>query len=449
MFDQFVLPLLVVLKQTWRRLLIYKTLIFLNPSFVLKRLIWPRSGPRFPDSLAPSYYSALILNEKASSPTAWALEKMAPVPPPGLPRVVVYFQSHHNPDGSSISVLPLIQQPGIRLTHLMLAAFHINRKPDPSQIITLNDNVPSHPSFDNIWREIKVLQQAGVKVLGMLGGAAKGAFAKDTLDSEDEAVFERYYGAVRDMVRERGLDGLDLDVEEPFSLGGVVKLIDRLRADFGKDFVITLAPVAPAMLDVRRNLSGFDYEALEVMRGRDIAFYNCQFCKLLTVLPTQCEAGTNDFNELLLTTSSDCGWGDCSNPILYEMILMHGWAPEKIVVGLVTNPANGSGFIPFNVLATVIPLMVGQHKKFGGVMGWEYFNSLPGGREKPWEWAQWMTRVMGADQTMLPEVIMPVGKIEAPATEEKVVEVDADDDGKADAPLPEAFEYHSDGLVED
>ncbi|KAJ4423470.1 hypothetical protein N0V82_001794 [Gnomoniopsis sp. IMI 355080] len=347
---------------------------------------------------------------------------MVPVPSPGLPRVVVYFQSHHNPDGSPISILPLIQEPDIRLTHLMLAAFHINRKPDPTQIITLNDNVPSHPSFDNIWREIKVLQQAGVKVLGMLGGAAKGAFAKETLDSEDDAVFERYYGAVRDMVRERGLDGLDLDVEEPFSLGGVIKLIDRLRADFGKDFVITLAPVAPAMLDARRNLSGFDYEALEVMRGRDIAFYNCQFY---------------------------CGWGDCSNPILYEMILMHGWAPEKIVVGLVTNPANGSGFIPFNVLATVIPLMVGQHKRFGGVMGWEYFNSLPGGRERPWEWAQWMTRVMGADRTMLPEVIAPVGKIEEAPPVEKVGAVDADEDGKEEAPLPEAFEYHSEGLLED
>ncbi|KAJ4389236.1 hypothetical protein N0V93_006700 [Gnomoniopsis smithogilvyi] len=420
MLDQL-LPLLVFLKQTWRRLLIYKTLLFLNPSFVLKRLIWPRSQPRFPDSFAPSH--GALIAEKASPPGPVSVsEKMAPVPTPGLPRVVVYFQSHHNPDGSPVSILPLIQQPGIRLTHLMLAAFHINRKPDPSQIITLNDNVPAHPSFDNIWREIKVLQQAGVKVLGMLGGAAKGAFAKETLDSEDDAVFELYYGAVRDMVRERGLDGLDLDVEEPFSLGGVIKLIDRLRADFGKDFVITLAPVAPAMLDVRRNLSGFDYEALEVMRGRDIAFYNCQFY---------------------------CGWGDCSNPVLYEMILMHGWAPEKIVVGLVTNPANGSGFIPFNVLATVIPLMVGQHKKFGGVMGWEYFNSLPGGRERPWEWAQWMTRVMGADQTMLPEVIAPVGKIEAPPAEEKVVEVDADEDGKGEAPLPEAFEYHSEGLAED
>lgn len=135
--------------------------------------------------------------------------------------------------------------------------------------------------------------------------------------------------------------------------------------------------------------------------------------------------------------------------MLYEMMLMKGWPPEKVVVGLVTNPANGSGFIPFDVLATVIPLMVGQHKKFGGIMGWEYFNSLPGGRERPWEWAQWMTRIMGADQILLPEVITPVGKIEAlPVENEKIVEIDADEEGKTEAPLPAAFDYHSDGLDE-
>lgn len=286
MFDQL-LPLLVVLKQTWRRVLIYKTLLSLHPFFVLKRLLWPRSQPRFPDSLAPSH-RGLLINEKTSPPASTSpsrsSEKMAPLPPPGLPRIVVYFQSHHHPDGTPISLLPLLHEPGIRLTHLMLAAFHINRKPDPAHIITLNDHVPSHPSFDALWRDVRTLQLAGIKVLGMLGGAAKGAFALDTLDSDDPAVFERYYGAVRDMVRARALDGLDLDVEEPFRLAGVVRLIDRLRADFGPGFVITLAPVAPAMLDVRRNLSGFDYEALEVMRGRDIAFYNCQFCEFARAL---------------------------------------------------------------------------------------------------------------------------------------------------------------------
>lgn len=290
MSDQL-LPLLVFLKQTWRRILIFKTLLFLNPSFVLKRLIWPHSQPRFlPDDLAQSHHAAAsALNEKSpllSPPpppttlTTFQESKMPPLPTPGLPRLVIYYQSHHHPDGSLISPLPLIDPSNkIRLTHLMLAAFHINRQPDPSKIITLNDNLPSHPSFTALWRDIAVLQRAGVKVLGMLGGAARGAFAPETLDSPDAATFERYYGAVRDVVRERALDGLDLDVEEKFSLAGVVRLIDRLREDFGPGFVITLAPVAPALLDVRRNLSGFDYEALEVMRGRDIAFYNCQFCE--------------------------------------------------------------------------------------------------------------------------------------------------------------------------
>lgn len=208
---------------------------------------------------------------------------MAPVPPPGLPRVIVYYQTHHHPDGSPISVLPLIQKPDVRLTHLNLAALHVNQKDDPSQIITLNDHPPSHPSFASLWAELRVLQAAGVKVLGMLGGAARGTFCRETLDSDDPRTFERYYAALRDVVRERGLDGLDLDVEEHMSLAGVVRLIDRLRADFGRGFLVTLAPVAPALLDARRNLSGFDYEALEVMRGRDIAFYNCQFCEHLNL----------------------------------------------------------------------------------------------------------------------------------------------------------------------
>lgn len=421
--------LLVPLIQKWRLLLVYKTLFFLDPLFVLKRILLPSRS-----------------RSCSSTPLVVGAATMAPVASAGLPRIIVYYQTHHHRrdgplGGQPISILPLIERrPAIRLTHLNLAALHINQKPDPSQIITLNDHVPSHPSFDTLWREVAALQAAGVKVLGMLGGAARGTFCKDTLDSDDDAVFERYYRALRDVVRHRRLDGLDLDVEEPMTLAGIVRLIDRLRVDFGKDFLITLAPVAPALLDVRRNLSGFDYEALEVMRGRDIAWYNCQFY---------------------------CGWGDCSNPILYEMMLMKGWAPEKVVVGLVTNPANGSGFIPFDVLATVLPLMVGQHhRRFGGVMGWEYFNSLPGGRERPWEWAEWMTRMLGPERTMAPDVIVPVGKVEAPAAvssttpeegqvlakeDVEVVELAEGREGEKgrEAPLPEEFEYHSDGIVDE
>ncbi|KAJ4306426.1 hypothetical protein N0V88_001227 [Collariella sp. IMI 366227] len=160
--------------------------------------------------------------------------------------------------------------------------------------------------------ELRILQASGIKVLGMLGGAAPGTFTR--LDTDDPTVFSAYYTPLAHLIRERALDGLDLDVEEPMSLRGIIQLIDRLRSDFGPDFLITLAPVAAALLRAEHNLSGFDYEALEVLRGGEIAWYNAQFY---------------------------CGWGDCSNPAMYEMLLVKGWAAERIVVGLVTNPKNG------------------------------------------------------------------------------------------------------------
>ena len=88
------------------------------------------------------------------------------------------------------------------------------------------------------------MQDIGVKVLGMLGGAAQGSFQR--LDRSD-GEFEAYYVPLRDMVRRHNLDGLDLDVEEPMSLNGIIRLIDRLKTDFGPEFLITLAPVATAL----------------------------------------------------------------------------------------------------------------------------------------------------------------------------------------------------------
>ncbi|KAJ0126629.1 Uncharacterized protein HZ326_30270 [Fusarium oxysporum f. sp. albedinis] len=43
------------------------------------------------------------------------------------------------------------------------------------------------------------------------------------------------------------------------SLFGIIRPIDNLRADFGLDFISTLAPVADAMLHPLTNLSGLDY----------------------------------------------------------------------------------------------------------------------------------------------------------------------------------------------
>ncbi|KAK3945171.1 class III chitinase [Diplogelasinospora grovesii] len=348
------------------------------------------------------------------------------MPPVLITSIITYYQTHHDSvSGKHISVLPLVQQPGISLTHLIVAAIHVNEDP---RNITLNDHHPSHARFQTLWAELRILQATGIKVLGMVGGAAKGSFARLDVSNPDDRSqldrFETYYQPLHTLIKERGLDGLDLDVEEPMSLGGVVFLIDRLRRDFGPGFIITLAPVAAALLNPRHNLSGFDYEALEVMRGGEIAWYNAQFY---------------------------CGWGDCSNPVMYEMILMKGWPAEKVVVGLVTNPENGDGWVPWSMISSVLPLLVGRHARFGGVMGWEYFNSLPGGRERPWEWAGLMSgwlRGRGHEQKDMDMTELLGGKT---GLSTGVVVVVADEDGEADEvlPVPRGFEYYSDGIEED
>ncbi|KAI1178410.1 alkaline phosphatase [Nemania sp. FL0916] len=332
---------------------------------------------------------------------------MQSVPSGPLPRLVLYHQTTHHPDGSLCSILPLLTQPGISLTHIIVAAIHINEDPDA---LTLNDHPPSDPRFATTWAELRIAQASGITVMGMLGGAAKGSYAR--LD-RDVATFERYYAPVYDLIRERGLGGLDLDVEEHMSLTGIVRLIDRLRADFGPDFIITLAPVAAAFLDARANLSGFDYTALEAMRGNQIAWYNAQF-----------------YN----------GWGDASNPVMYEMCVARGWVPQKIVVGLITNPENGGGFVPFEILGTNIRLLRSRFSGFGGIMGWEYFNGRPGGRERPWEWAREMTKILAVpNPTAQPAV-------QVPPVNQLSTEVDRDDEEDVEPPLPVTFEYDSEEL---
>lgn len=77
----------------------------------------------------------------------------------------------------------------------------------------------------------------------MLRGAHQGSFK--ALD-EDTNSFNAYYEGLREMIVRTGFHDLDLAVEEEMSLGGIIRLVDRLKSDFGYHFIITLAPVAAA-----------------------------------------------------------------------------------------------------------------------------------------------------------------------------------------------------------
>lgn len=294
---------------------------------------------------------------------------MPPLPRAGIPsqrRIVLYHQTIVPRERGYVPMLPLLEN-HTGATHVILAAFHINGQPGN---ITLNNDPPDSPIYNSLWEEVPLIQRSGVKVMGMLGGAAAGSYKR--LDGLQEE-FEAYYAPLLAIIRRYGLDGLDLDVEEAMSLEGIIRLIDQLKADLGDGFIITLAPVAAALVGLG-NLSGFNYRELESSRGSKISWYNAQF-----------------YN----------GWGHAQDPRIYAAIIASGWPASKVVMGLLTNPGNGSqGWVSSEDIGPVLAFLTLQFPDFGGVMGWEYFNSLPGGLEEPWQWAAEMSLSMGMERVL-------------------------------------------------
>lgn len=159
---------------------------------------------------------------------------------------------------------------------------------------------------------------------------------------------------------------MDLDVEQDTSMETIVHLITRLKQDFGRDFIITLAPVASALTE-GGNLSGFDYIQLENTTGSEISWYNAQFYS---------------------------GFGSIFPDDQYISIVNFGLDPNRLVATTLTNPANGDGYVSAdNVVTSVKELAAKYGFNFGGVAGWEYFNSLPNSTE-PWKWATLMSSSM-------------------------------------------------------
>lgn len=283
-------------------------------------------------------------------------------------RVVVYYQTtnFNSSETSHISLLPLIESQPVPVTNVLIAAIHIV---DEDNGIRLNDFPPEATIFDEVWSDVAQLQAKGVTVTGMVGGAAKGSFER--LDGDDEQ-FEKYYGPLHDMVGQYNLQGLDLDVEETMSLEGIIRLIDRLKSDFGDDFIISLSPVASALQKGGGNLSGFSYFSLEEQRGDMIDFYNGQFY---------------------------FGWGNANSASDYQDIIDSGFPAEKVVMGLLTSEENGSGFVALDTVAGVLEELTAEYPKFGGIAGWEYFNSKPGGEAAPSDWAIFMAENLASTNT--------------------------------------------------
>jgi chitinase len=286
---------------------------------------------------------------------ALTVSTASPASAAGGKRVVVYYQTQYN-NGVYVSPKPLTDN-NTGVTDLIVGAIHLNA--DGS--VHLNDDPPGAAKFTQMWADVAAMQSRGVHALGMVGGAAQGSFQR--LDTQ----FDTYYPKLRNVVSTYHLNGLDLDVEESMSLAGIERLIDRLHADFGASFIVTLAPVAPA-LSGGGNLSGFSYDRLYADRSGSIAWFNAQFY---------------------------CGWGSLSSTSNYDAIVNHRVVPaSKVVAGTLTNPANCSGYVDITTVQKTLRSLVAKYPAFGGVAGWEYFNSNPGGTAAPWQWAAAMKSAM-------------------------------------------------------
>jgi hypothetical protein len=315
----------------------------------------------------PSLLSLLALTSTIPSlqaaPTDNEIAKRKTVKRQTIPRLSMYVQTFHDTSGNPLSLLPLLKQK-TRVTHVILASLHLN---DPPGNIHLNDNPPNASMFDHVWSDVKVLQQNGIKVMAMLGGAAQGSYQRL---SGTDAQFNSYYEPLlQNVIKQYNLDGLDLDIEEYVDVSVPLRLLNRLYTDTSPKFLLTMAPVASALASpTGGDLSGFSYFDLDsqaVVPGTTnklLAWYNAQFYS---------------------------GFGDPSTPAGYQSIIDAGWAPARVAMAVLDSAHDGNGFVPLATLAVSLKQLRALYPAFGGLSAWEYFDAgSSDGLAAPWLWAK-------------------------------------------------------------
>lgn len=88
------------------------------------------------------------------------------------PRLVMYVQTFTTKDNKPLSLLPLLEQQ-TRVTNVILASVHLHSTPGE---IRLNDDPFDAQKYEQVWKEVAILQKAGIKVSMLLGGAARGTY---------------------------------------------------------------------------------------------------------------------------------------------------------------------------------------------------------------------------------------------------------------------------------
>ena len=242
------------------------------------------------------------------------------------------------------------------LTHIndidviILASIHFGTNSDKTPYIHLNNNDPSDKIFYPVWKDINKASSQDTTILLMMGGAG-GAY--ELLFKN----FNTYYPLLKKIIKDnKCIKGIDLDIEEEVDINNVKKLINILIKDFGKDFIITMAPVSTSLLYDSGSLGGFSYKELyKSEEGKYIKWFN-----------TQCY-GT-------------------FNKETFDNIIKNGYPSDKIVMGMISFDFNRNNF---NEALTTIKNIKKEYPNFAGVFDWEYINAPPDTND-PSQWAKLM-----------------------------------------------------------
>lgn len=245
-------------------------------------------------------------------------------------RVIYYYQTF-------VGLRKILEQNPICVTHIIISSIHFGySKGKP--YIHLNDNDPSDPIFNTLWSDIKIANNLGIKIILMVGGAG-GAY--NTLFSN----FNIFYNMLKNEINKRPyINGIDLDIEESVNILYAQLLIKQINNDFGKDFIITMAPLGYYLENDLPGMSGFCYKDLyNTKEGQRINWFNGQFY----------ESYTEDS---------------------YNNALKNGYPASKVVFGMISSQFNSENF---EKACTCINNLSNEHIKFGGVFVWEYCNAPP------------------------------------------------------------------------
>lgn len=250
------------------------------------------------------------------------------------PNRILYYQTF-----SGLSAV-LAQEP-VLITHIHLSAIHFGKLKDDESYIHLNNTDPNDPLFDNMWIEISECARKGIKIVLMIGGAGGGF-------SELFSNFEICYPKLKSCILDHpSITGVDLDIEEDVEIEDVKMLIEMLDKDFGKQFIISMAPIQTDLQIDEPGYGGFSYKQLfNSPYGHRINYFNVQFYADFSIIP-------------------------------FKQIVENGYPANKIVLGMLSEQFSEARE---SMLRTISEIHT-SYPDFGGVFNWELFNASPSATE--------------------------------------------------------------------